>query len=238
MLTARRTVGKVPRGAMTVHLLIFDFDGVVADSEALACGIAAAYATELGAPTSAEEGLDLFMGKRVGDVAGLIAQRGGRVPGDFPAILLERTLAGFAGALQPVAGVRQFLSEHASLPRCIASSSSHERLRSSLSNIGLLAAFSPPNRIFSVDDVSRGKPFPDVFLHAAREMGAEPSSCLVIEDSATGVIAGKAAGMQVVGMLAGSHVRTGHGERLKDAGADFMFGDFGSLSQWLDTNTL
>lgn len=216
---------------MAPKLLIFDFDGVVADSETLACAIAAAYATDLGAPTRADEGLALFMGKRVEDVATLVRERGGHPPDDFAQQLLARTLAAFATELRPVEGVEAFLDLHRDISRCIASSSSHVRLESSLRTIGLAEDFQ--GRVFSVEDVRRGKPFPDLFLHAARAMGADPADCMVIEDSAGGVKAGVAAGMGVVGLLAGSHIGAGHDDVLREAGADWVVQDYEELSRLL-----
>jgi HAD superfamily hydrolase (TIGR01509 family) len=212
-------------------LFIFDFDGVVADSETLACGVAAAYATEIGAPMTAAEGLALLMGKRVADVAALITARGGTVPDNFAAELLNRTLQAFAVGLEPVAGVRQFLVTHSAIPRCIASSSSHARLATSLNRIGLSDWFK--GRVFSVDDVSRGKPFPDIFLHAASTMQQAPADTLVIEDSVSGIKAGVAAGMPVVGLLAGSHLRDDDGTRLLAAGANAVVRTYDDLSAWI-----
>jgi len=216
---------------MVPQLLIFDFDGVVADSETLACGIAAAYATELGAPISGAEGLDLFMGKRVADVAALVAERGGIVPEDFADHLQKRTLLGFGRSLEPVAGVEAFLSTHRMISRCIASSSSHARLAASLERLGLDNWFA--GRVFSVDDVTRGKPFPDLFLHAADVLGCEPESALVIEDSIGGVTAAVSAGMPVIGLLAGSHVQAGHGAKLLAAGADAIAYSYDEVAAWI-----
>lgn len=213
------------------ELLIFDFDGVVADSESLACAIAAAYATELGAPMSAQEGLNFMMGKRVTDVAALIAERGGAVPEDFADELLKRTLEGFAGRLEPVAGVESFLQAHRGLKRCIASSSSHRRLAVSLEKLGLQAWFD--GRVFSVDEVARGKPSPDIFLHAANRMAVAPGKTLVIEDSVTGVKAGAAAGMSVAGLLAGSHIGPDHADALRSAGATLVVESYAELSAWM-----
>jgi HAD superfamily hydrolase (TIGR01509 family) len=217
-------------------LIIFDFDGVVADSESLACAIAADFATELGAPMSAQDGLDSFMGKRVADVAAQITQRGGRVPDDFAIQLQERTLRGFAEKLEPVDGVLSFLEAHRAIPRCIASSSSHARLAGSLQRIALTDWFD--GCVFSVDDVSRGKPFPDIFLHAAKVMGCAPADALVIEDSIGGVQAAVAAGMPVIGLLAGMHLGEGHGVRLHEAGATAVVGSYAEIADWIAANTI
>lgn len=216
---------------MILKALIFDFDGVIADSETLACGIAAAYATDLGAPMSAREGLENFIGKRVIDVAALVAERGGTVPPDFAARLQERTLLGFAEQLEPVPGVEQFLSTHRDIPRCIASSSAHARLAASLERLGLVGWFE--DHIYSVDDVGRGKPFPDLFLYAAARLDCPPASALVIEDSIGGVTAAVAAGMSVIGLLAGSHVTRDYGERLLDAGATAIAQSYDEITAWI-----
>jgi HAD superfamily hydrolase (TIGR01509 family) len=216
------------------RLLIFDFDGVIADSETLACGIAATYATDLGAPMSAADGLRLFMGRRVADVAGLIAERGGKVPINFASELEDRTLRIFETSLEPIPGVEWFLEVHRDIPRCIASSSSHARLAASLDRLGFADWFK--DRIFSVDDVERGKPFPDLFLHAARVMQTDPTNTLVIEDSVGGVTAGAAAGMQVVGLVAGTHLSHDHSVRLLEAGAAAIARSYADLSDWMAQN--
>ncbi len=214
-------------------LLIFDFDGVVADSESLACAVAAAYATELGAEMSAVEGLEAFVGKQVADVAEIICRRGGVTPADFADKLLARTLAAFATRLEPVPGVEAFLKRHRNLRRCIASSSSLARLAASLEALKLSCWFE--NAVFSVEAVARGKPFPDVFLYAAEMMGELPAKSLVIEDSISGVRAGVAAGIPVVGLIAGSHLQDGHGELLLQAGAAAVAASYDELSHWLES---
>lgn len=216
---------------MKVGLLIFDFDGVIGDSEVIACGVAADYATELGYPVSLEDGLRLFVGKRSTEVRALVEQAVGRPLPDFEATLLQRTIDALANDLQPVRGVRQFVSSHLSTPRCIASSSSHARLNAALDKLGLADLFR--ETVFSADDVARGKPFPDLFLYAAERMGVTPAHALVIEDSPAGVTAGKAAQMTTIGMLAGSHVRAGLRERLEAAGADRVVNDFEELAELL-----
>src|SRR5439155_19109713 len=96
-------------------------------------------------------------------------------------------------------------------------SSSPERLRHSLSLVGLYERFHP--HIFSANEVARGKPAPDLFLHAAARMAATPQDCVVVEDSLPGVAAALAAGMTVIGFTGGGHCRPGHAARLATAGA-------------------
>jgi HAD superfamily hydrolase (TIGR01509 family) len=106
----------------------------------------------------------------------------------------------FADDLVPVEGVLDAL-DRITLPCCIASSGTHEHLRYTLGLTGLYERFA--GRIFSAEDVARGKPAPDLFLQAAERMGAEPSACVVIEDSRSGVEAARAAGMRVLAFAGG-----------------------------------
>ncbi|BAK65769.1 putative phosphatase [Sphingobium sp. SYK-6] len=216
---------------MRFSALIFDFDGVIADSEYIANRVAAQLVTEIGYQVSTEGALQLFVGKRSSDVREIIERATGLTLTDFEAKLLSRTLDAFLDELEPIKGVRAFLDCHAEIPRCIASSSSHARLNASLAKIDLISHFA--GRVFSADDVARGKPFPDLFLYAAKRLGATPGEVLVIEDSVGGVSAAKAAGMHVVGLLAGTHVRPGLSERLEAAGADFLANDYDDVARLL-----
>lgn len=202
-------------------LLIFDFDGVIADSELIANAVLAEVVTAIGVPTTVEDSLRLFAGKRIQEIVGtLAAALGGAVPEHFVPEYHQRTLDRFRTELRAVAGVREFISAFAHVPRCIASSSSPDRIGLCLEVLKLEAAFG--GNVFSAAHVDRGKPFPDVFLRAAERMGADPSEAIVIEDSPTGVAAGVAAGMTVIGLLAASHVRDGHADRLTEAGAHYL----------------
>jgi HAD superfamily hydrolase (TIGR01509 family) len=198
--------------------LIFDFDGVIADSEALANIVLAEEITALGRPTSYEDALDRYMGQRWHDLAALIAADvGACLPKGFAKKLMVSTLERFRSELTEVSGATAFIQRFASLPRCIASSSSEERLEVCLEVLNLSHLFT--DRVFSADLVPRGKPYPDIFLHAARQLNVPPADCIVIEDSPSGVQAGVAAGMTVIGLCAGSHIRQGHAARLHAAGA-------------------
>jgi HAD superfamily hydrolase (TIGR01549 family) len=203
---------------MTIRGIIYDFDGVIADSEALANAVLADVVTELGLPTTLQDSYDRYMGKRAAEVAAAIeTQLGRKLAPTFSDDLRMATLARFRGGLKEVEGASHFIREHARLPYCIASSSSAERLKVSLEAIGLFETFA--DRVFSADLVPRGKPYPDIFLHAADRIGVAPAHCLVIEDSIGGVHAGVAAGMGVLGLCAGAHIQSGHAERLREAGA-------------------
>ena len=198
--------------------IIFDFDGVIADSEALANTILAEHVTRLGRPTTLDEALTRYSGRRWADVLALIGQDvGAALPDDFSDVLQASTFERFASDLKEVAGAKAFIRQFGDVPHCIASSSSSARLRLCLQVLALEQAFE--GQVFSADMVKRGKPAPDIFLLAAERLGAKPSNCLVIEDSASGVIAAVSAGMTVIGLSAASHIREGHAAKLKEAGA-------------------
>lgn len=200
--------------------LIFDFDGVIADSEALANNVLAEAVTRLGLPTTLDDSLIRYIGKRSQEVMAAIEASVGRpVPGGFSDGLKAATLERFRTDLREVEGAGAFIARFSGVPRCIASSSSMERLQLCLEVLRLTEAFG--SDVFSADMVTSGKPAPDIFLLAAERIGVPPLECLVIEDSVSGVRAGVAAGMTVIGLCAGSHVRDGHADRLLKAGATY-----------------
>jgi HAD superfamily hydrolase (TIGR01509 family) len=133
---------------------------------------------------------------------------------------VARTLARFRQDLAPIAGVREFIAKFVASPRCIASSSTPQRLAVSLEILEMTELFE--GRVFSALNVVRGKPHPDIFLHAAAAIGVSPRDCIIIEDSASGVIAGREAGSTVIGLLAAGHIPDGHGARPKDVGAHYL----------------
>jgi HAD superfamily hydrolase (TIGR01509 family) len=198
--------------------LIFDFDGVIADSEAIANTVLAEIVTGLGHPTTLDQSLIRYTGRRWVDVLTEIeAAIGEPLPPDFSGKLKSATLERFRTDLKEVSGAANFIRRFSHLPRCIASSSSMDRLQLCLSVLALEAEFG--SHVFSADMVARGKPHPDIFLFAAERLGVSPNECLVIEDSAGGIKAAVAAGMTAVGLCAASHIREGHDVKLRDAGA-------------------
>ncbi|WP_030262316.1 HAD family hydrolase [Streptomyces violens] len=189
---------------MRYDLVIFDNDGVLVDSEPISNTILAGYLTELGHPTTYEESIRDYMGAAIHRVHDLVAERTGqRLPADFDSTFHARVFAAFEQELTPVTGVPELLAKLAAAgtPYCVASSGSHERIRVGHRKTGLDRWF-PDERIFSSEDVGRGKPDPDLFLHAAEKMGVAPERCAVIEDSPLGVQAAIAAGMDVYGFTA------------------------------------
>jgi len=214
-------------------LIIFDCDGVLIDSELIACRADAACLADIGIAISAEEIIERYAGVSTAAMFADLELRHGRgLPADFAETLRIRTAAAFETDLRPIPGVEAALR---ALPshRCVASSSAPARLHQSLSLTGLLRYFIP--HIFSATQVARGKPAPDLFLFAAAAMAAAAERCVVIEDSVVGVRAAVAAGIRVIGFTGGSHCRPGHAERLRDAGASVVYDDMRRLSALVST---
>ena len=213
---------------MVPDLIIFDCDGVLIDSELIACQVDAACLTEIGWPHTVEDILDRYVGRSAAAMlADIEARTGRRLPDGFPEMLRRRLAASFERDLTAIPGVAAVL-DRLRCRFCVASSSAPERLRHSLSLVGLYDRFAP--HIFSATEVRRGKPAPDLFLHAAERMGVAPSRCLVIEDSLAGVEAARAAGMPVLGFIGGGHCRPGHAQRLRQAGASTIFAEMVELA--------
>ncbi|MER5309765.1 HAD family hydrolase [Streptomyces sp. NPDC002773] len=189
---------------MRYDLVIFDNDGVLVDSEPISNTLLAGYLTELGHPTSYEESVRDFMGSAMHRIHELVQERSGqRLPERFDEIFHARVFAAFQAELEAVPGVEVVLKllVAGGVPYCVASSGSHERIRVGHRKTGLDAWFRD-EIVFSAEDVGRGKPSPDLFLHAASRMGVAPGRCVVIEDSRLGVQAALAAGMDVYGFTA------------------------------------
>jgi HAD superfamily hydrolase (TIGR01509 family) len=210
------------------EVVIFDCDGVLVDSETIALDQTRKALAAAGLHLTEAQALDRFLGRRLDTVVHLAqAQLGVRLPDDFSDILTRDILARFEKELKGVAGVRQAV---AGLPSrvCVASSSGPERIRQSLALAGYEGLFSP--NIFSASMVAHGKPQPDIFLHAAREMGVAAGNCLVIEDSVAGLQAASGAGMEAFAFVGGSHFMHASNLRsLAEAGALLTFDDMAQL---------
>ncbi|MGW0411013.1 HAD-IA family hydrolase [Streptomyces collinus] len=191
------------RAPADAELVIFDNDGVLVDSEPIANRVLAALLTEAGFPTTYEDSIRRYMGGTLDRVRALIrAETGSEIPAGFAQSYRERLKAAFERELRPVAGIQDVLAALAERGTafCVASSSPRDRLDLALRVTGLAPHFG--HRVYSADDVLRGKPAPDLFLHAAVRMGIDPAHAVVIEDSVPGVDAAVAAGMTSIGYAA------------------------------------
>jgi HAD superfamily hydrolase (TIGR01509 family) len=184
-----------------IELVIFDCDGVLIDSERLGVRVDVMALHELGWPLSEAEVIARFVGRSDREnQAAIEAHLGRRLPEGWAEQVEERYRQAYAAELTPVDGVLEAL-DRITLPSCVASSATHAHLRYTLGLTGLYERFA--GRVFSAEDVGRGKPAPDLFLHAAAQMGAEPTGCVVVEDSRPGVEAARAAGMRALAFAGG-----------------------------------
>jgi HAD superfamily hydrolase (TIGR01509 family) len=178
-----------------IESVIFDCDGVLVDSEEIANRVLAELLTEAGLPTTYDQAVDAYRGHPMDSVVATATERfGSPLPFDLLKRYFARIKEVFETELRPVPGVIEAL-ERIDLPDCVASNGPSHKMETTLRLTGLWDRFE--GRIFSADDVSAGKPAPDLFLHAARVMGFDPATTAVVEDSLLGVQAGRAAGMKV-----------------------------------------
>jgi HAD superfamily hydrolase (TIGR01509 family) len=194
---------------------------VLVDSEVLSCRCLSEVLAGSGIEVGVDQILDLFLGRSIGVVLEHFKGSGRLNPEQFSTELTAKVRTAFRSGLGPVAGVGAVL-ERLQIPTCVASSSDFDRVTFSLSLTGLETHFD--GRLYTSQMVKRGKPAPDLFLYAAEKMRADPARTLVIEDSVSGVSAGKAAGMTVWGFTGGSHYQSRDGRTLLyNAGADRVF---------------
>ena len=212
---------------LSYELIIFDCDGVLVDSEVLSCHCLMDVLGRHEIEADLDFVFEKFLGRSVRAVTDHYRAHGRKISRDFPGELRARVRRSFTASLRPIPDVAELL-RGLDVSYCVASSSDLERIEFSLALTGLAEFFA--GKIFSAEMVRRGKPAPDLFLHAAARMGADPRKVLVVEDSVSGVEAGKAAGMTVWGFVGGSHYARRDGAALLiAAGADRVFdrmGDF------------
>jgi HAD superfamily hydrolase (TIGR01509 family) len=182
---------------MRPSLVIFDCDGVIVDTERAANNVLCRWLTEAGYPVTYEDCRKRFAGRSMTSVQAEIEAEGHAL--GFH--LMDRWYSSldeiFGAGVEPVPHIEFVVEElrGAGIPWCVASSAKVDKMRLTLGTTGLIEHFR--DVLFSATMVPRGKPFPDLFLHAAREMGHAPENCVVIEDSVWGTQAGIAAGMRV-----------------------------------------
>jgi HAD superfamily hydrolase (TIGR01509 family) len=203
-------------------LVIFDCDGVVVDSEVIACQCLSDLLTYSGLKTSAGDTFERYLGVSLATVGAEFLQATGRpLPESFRADLWNRLASSLSSSLKQIPGIHAVL-DVLTTPFCLVSSSDRARIDISLKITALAPFFA--GRIYDASMVAQSKPAPDLFLHAANQMRAVPSRTLVVEDSANGVRGAKAAGMTVWGFLGGSHwVHLDGATQLTEAGADRVF---------------
>ncbi|WP_042366055.1 HAD family hydrolase [Streptacidiphilus neutrinimicus] len=184
-----------------IELVIFDCDGVLVDSERIAVRVQVALGAELGWPLSEGEVVERFIGRSHAAIREQVAARLGEDTAALWSQRFEKLHREAVDAeLAPVEGLPEAL-DALTLPTCVASSGSHDKMRHTLGRTGLHERFA--GRVFSAGEVPHGKPAPDLFLYAARRMGVDPAACVVVEDSRPGVHAARAAGMRSFGYAGG-----------------------------------
>ncbi|MFI6844687.1 HAD family hydrolase [Kitasatospora sp. NBC_00085] len=184
-----------------IELVIFDCDGVLVDSERIAARVQVALGAELGWPLTEAEVVARFIGRSQASIGAQVAERlGAETAALWCERFEQRHQEEVDTRLEAVEGLPEAL-DAIDLPTCVASSGSHEKMRHTLGRTGLYERFA--GRIYSATEVTHGKPAPDLFLHAARQMGVDPAACAVVEDSRPGVRAARAAGMRAFGYAGG-----------------------------------
>jgi HAD superfamily hydrolase (TIGR01509 family) len=208
-------------------LVIFDCNGVLVDSERLAAAVVSQEFMRAGFPLPPEVIARYFTGRRPADMFAEIELAAGRkLPASFATTVASATLARFRAELRATAHMAYALSWLRG-PKCVASSSSFERIRLSLEATDLIRFFDP--YLFSATEVPKGKPAPDLFLLAAGKMRVAPAQCIVVEDSAVGVAAAVAAGMTAIGFVGGSHAGDRLAAHLTEEGARVIINDMREL---------
>jgi len=217
-----------------IDAIIFDFDGVLLESEFELNRLTAELLTGLGHPTSFEEAIEHYTGLAGRHVIEKIEARIGRqLPDEFHDRMSEASRRALADGIEPIGGAVEFVRKlPPDLPRAIASSSSTRWVRTHLAHLGLSDAFEP--HIYSGrEHVSRGKPEPDLYLHAADCVGADIHRTVVVEDSKVGVTGALASGARVIGLAAGSHCLDGHADMLRALGVKEVASSFEQVAGML-----
>jgi HAD superfamily hydrolase (TIGR01509 family) len=214
--------------------IIFDFDGVLLESEFAGNKQIADYLTDIGHPTTAEQSMEKFMGLAGADfIAALEAWIGRPLPDDYHAARAAEDRRVLEEGLEAVVGAVAFIeSLPRDFPKAIASSSSIRWITRHLDHLGLREWFG--DRIFSgAEHVERGKPAPDLYLHAADALGIDISRCVILEDSPVGVTGALASGAEVIGLCAGRHCTIGHADRLRGLGVRRIATSFEEVAEMI-----
>jgi HAD superfamily hydrolase (TIGR01509 family) len=180
---------------MKYKCIIFDCDGVLVDSELITAKVLVAMGKELGLHIDLDFVVHEFLGKSLNDIMqylDVLAE--GNLPSNFESEYRKKTFKAFRNELKPIDGIHSVI-ENLKIPFCVASSGPLEKIRANLTTTGLIDKFE--DRMFSCYEIQSWKPNPDIFLHAAKNMGYNPNECAVVEDSVVGVEAALAGGFDV-----------------------------------------
>jgi HAD superfamily hydrolase (TIGR01509 family) len=214
--------------------IIFDFDGVLLESEFDGNRMLAELLTDLGHRTSVEEALQHYVGLSGPQfVAAIEARIGTTLPPEFHQRRKAQSLRALREGVREVVGAVEFVrSLPPDLPRAVASSSTTTWIRTHLDHLGLTDAFG--DHIYSGrEHVERGKPAPDLYLFAADQLGVDIARCAIIEDSEVGAIGALASGARVIGLAAGSHCLDGHADMLRGLGVEEIASSFDDVRRLL-----
>jgi HAD superfamily hydrolase (TIGR01509 family) len=208
-------------------MVIFDCNGVLVDSEPIAAEVLAGELTRAGFVITAEVVAHYFTGRRPTDIfAAIEAATHRQLPADFAAVVAAATLTRLRAELRTTPHAEYALTWLRG-PKCVASSSTMDRVEASLECTGLTRFFGP--NLFSASEVPRGKPAPDLFLHVAAKIGVQPADCIVVEDAPAGIAAARAAGMTPIGFVGGRHAGPNLASELTAAGAQVVIPDLRAL---------
>jgi HAD superfamily hydrolase (TIGR01509 family) len=220
---------------MKFDALLFDFDGVLIESEYAGNRQIAEWLTAAGHPTTPEQSMANFMGLAGADFIGAVERWiGGGLPADFHTAREAEDARAMAAGIDAVAGAVAFVrSLPPELPKAIVSSSTTRWIARHLEHIGLRDAFG--DHIYSGrEHVERGKPAPDLYLYGAAQLGVPIERCAIIEDSPVGATGAVASGGYVIGLVAGAHCGTGHGDRLREIGVAAVADSFDEVARLIE----
>ena len=218
--------------------VLFDFDGVLVNSEIIALAELRDCLSEFGIRLGWDELIDTFLGSSFEDIQDYVERKTGKSPGpSFRESWYARLFARYARGLKVIPGALELLDQldARGVAYCVASGGSYKRLTFALDVTGLKNRFD--GRAFSADSVAKGKPEPDLFLYAIEQLGVNVQDCLVVEDAVAGVRAATAAGIRSLGFVGGSHLaerRAVHGQQFRAAGAIAVIEDLGQTLTFID----